>query len=294
MELRQLKYFLMAQEKLSFTEAAIVLNISQSTLSQQIKQLEIELDIQLFNRIGRQITLTEAGKEFVEFARQSVTKANEGLLMIKDLQNLKKGTLRIGVSYGLKDFFLKALIDFSRLYPNISIKVEYAPSHDLHKKLTDLKADLILAYHEKTKNSHFSYVKLFSSPMVFVTSKNSDIAREKSLSLKEICELPLVIATQNYNTEHIIYKIFEKNKLKPHFAIEVNDIPTSLDLVRTGHWNSILVNTESLDKEFALISIKGETLIRHTHIISLKDTYETAAIKKFKEILIEKAQIFTL
>lgn len=291
MELRQLKYFLMAQEKLSFTEAANVLNISQSTLSQQIKQLEIELDIQLFNRIGRQITLTEAGSEFVDFARQSVKKANDGALMSKDLQNLKKGTLRIGVSYGLKDFFLEALIDFAKSFPNISIKVEYTPSHDLHKKLIDFKADMILAYHEKAQEPQFVYKKLFSSKMVFVRAKDSETSKKESLSLKEICELPLVIATQNYNTEHIIYKIFKKHKLEPRFHIEVNDIPSTLDLVRTGHWNSIMVNTGTLEKDFTLITIKEENLTRHAHIISLKDTYETTAIKKFKEILIKKAQL---
>jgi LysR family cyn operon transcriptional activator len=68
MELRQLKYFLKAKELLNFTEAAEQLNISQSTLSQQIKQLEDELDIPLFNRIGKRVTLTEAGALFADFA----------------------------------------------------------------------------------------------------------------------------------------------------------------------------------------------------------------------------------
>ncbi|WP_257669745.1 LysR family transcriptional regulator [Parapedobacter tibetensis] len=59
MELRQIKYFLKAKELLNFTEAAKILNVSQSTLSQQIKQLENELDVPLFNRIGKRILLTE-------------------------------------------------------------------------------------------------------------------------------------------------------------------------------------------------------------------------------------------
>jgi LysR family cyn operon transcriptional activator len=65
MELRQLRYFLKAKELLNFTEAANALNISQSTLSQQIKQLEDELQISLFNRIGKRITLTEAGERVI-------------------------------------------------------------------------------------------------------------------------------------------------------------------------------------------------------------------------------------
>lgn len=73
MELRQLRYFLKAKELLNFTEAAKVLNISQSTLSQQIKQLENELDVPLFNRVGKRITLTEAGEIFSEYSTGPMT-----------------------------------------------------------------------------------------------------------------------------------------------------------------------------------------------------------------------------
>src|SRR5262249_25691737 len=88
MELRQLRYFTKAKDLLNFTEAAKALNISQSTLSQQIKQLEAELGIQLFNRIGKRIMLTEAGEMFSEYALQSIDKANQGLLLLADLNNL--------------------------------------------------------------------------------------------------------------------------------------------------------------------------------------------------------------
>lgn len=68
MELRQLRYFLKAMELSNFTEAAQQLYISQSTLSQQIKQLEDELGMPLFNRIGKRVTITEAGLLFAEYA----------------------------------------------------------------------------------------------------------------------------------------------------------------------------------------------------------------------------------
>ena len=71
MELRQLKYFVRSAELLNFTEAANDLFISQSTLSQQIKQLEDELDMLLFDRVGKRVRLTEAGNLFLTYARQS-------------------------------------------------------------------------------------------------------------------------------------------------------------------------------------------------------------------------------
>lgn len=72
MELRQLRYFLKAAETLNFTDAAKQMYITQSTLSQQIKQLETELNVLLFDRIGKKVFLTEAGNEFLPFAKQTV------------------------------------------------------------------------------------------------------------------------------------------------------------------------------------------------------------------------------
>ena len=72
MELRQLKYFITSADTLNFTEAARLCYITQSTLSQQIKQLETELGVQLFERIGKRVFLTETGRDFLPYARQTV------------------------------------------------------------------------------------------------------------------------------------------------------------------------------------------------------------------------------
>src|SRR6186713_908550 len=122
MELRQIKYFLKAKELLNFTEAAKSLNISQSTLSQQIKQLEDELDIQLFNRIGKRIILTEAGEMFSAYALQSINNANQGLQLLKDLNDLNTGKITIGVIYSMRIPFAKTLIQFAKQYPKIKIQ----------------------------------------------------------------------------------------------------------------------------------------------------------------------------
>lgn len=127
MELRQLKYFLKAQELLSFTEAAKHLNISQSTLSQQIKQLETELDVSLFNRIGKQITLTEPGRLFTEYAEQSVRKAEDGKLMLQDLKKIRVGTVTIGVAYDMTHTVHRAF-SAKGLSPKFTIEVNDIPT----------------------------------------------------------------------------------------------------------------------------------------------------------------------
>ena len=134
MELRQLRYFDKAAELLNFTEAARVLFISQSTLSQQIKQLEDELGVLLFDRVGKHIVLTEAGASFLPYARKTILDSENGKQIILDLQGLQTGVLNIGVTYSLSSLLTKALISFSKKYPQIHVEIMFATSEELVEK----------------------------------------------------------------------------------------------------------------------------------------------------------------
>ncbi|MFG6424428.1 MAG: LysR family transcriptional regulator, partial [Paramuribaculum sp.] len=88
MELRQLKYFIGTAETLSFSEAARNLNVTQSTLSQQIKQLENEIGAQLFHRSSHSVALTEAGSEMLPYARQTIESAEMCMNRIADINDI--------------------------------------------------------------------------------------------------------------------------------------------------------------------------------------------------------------
>lgn len=287
MELRQLRYFLKAKELLNFTEAAHSLHISQSTLSQQIKQLEEELNTPLFNRVGKRITLTEAGALFATYASQSVNKANEGLQLLKDLNELNVGTISIGVTYGLRSILTQAVVRFASEFPQINFRVVYGTSEGLMEELNQLDLDLILVFNESTKARHFKYQSLFNSPVTFVTSSASPLSGKTSITLEEISKLPLVISTKGNSTSHFIIKAFDRSGLSPKISIEVNDIPTILDLVKSGNWHGILMQTSVKGKGLLSIPIKGSGMVRTAMIISLKEAYEKQAVKRFCSLLTE-------
>ena len=285
MELRQLKYFIKAKELLNFTEAAKILNISQSTLSQQIKQLEDELDILLFNRIGKRIILTEAAEMFSEYAVQSIDKANQGLLLLKDLNNLNTGKITIGVIYSMRIPFAKALIQFAKQYPNIKIQVVFGTTKDLLEKLNLHHFDFVLTFYEKVKHPHFKYQTLLSSNMVLVTSKKSSLANKNSISLKQVAELPLALPFSGYSTIQFFVESFSQKNLNPNICMEINDIPTLFEIVKTGFWHTILSETSVNDPHVVGIPIDGKNMRRTIMIVSLKEAYEKKAVKKFYELL---------
>jgi LysR family cyn operon transcriptional activator len=285
MELRQLKYFIKAKELLNFTEASKILNISQSTLSQQIKQLEDELGVLLFNRIGKRIILTEAGEMFSEYALQSIDKANQGLLLLKDLNNLNTGKITIGVIYSMRIPFAKALIQFAKQYPNIKIQVVFGSTKDLLEKLNLHHFDFVLTFYKKAKHPHFKYQTLLSSNMVLVTSKKSSLANKSSISLKEVAELPLALPFSGYSTIQFFVESFSQKNLDPNICMEINDIPTLFEIVKTGYWHTILSETSVNDTQVVGIPIEGKNMRRTIMIVSLKEAYEKKAVKKFYEVL---------
>ena len=184
MELRQLRYFIRSAELLNFTEAANALFISQSTLSQQIKQLEDELDILLFDRIGKRVRLTEAGHLFLEYARQSALIAANGKEVIEDLKGLKTGILNIGATYGLSNLLTTTIVQFSKKHPDIKITVEFGTSEELLEKLKYAKVDFILSFLQLPENDQYLSQSLFESSLSLIVHYSHPISAKNSISLK--------------------------------------------------------------------------------------------------------------
>ena len=146
MELRQLRYFVKAAETLNFSEAAKGLYITQSTLSQQIRQLETELDVQLFQRNSHEVTLTEAGAELLPYAKETLYTADTCKEHIRDLQQLLTGTLNIGVTYSFSPILTETVLAFMKLYPEVKLNIFYKTMTELMQMLVKREVDFVLAF----------------------------------------------------------------------------------------------------------------------------------------------------
>lgn len=170
MELRQLKYFKEACERQNFSEAARILHIFQSTLSQQIKQLEEELDVLLFDRIGKRIVPTEAGQAFLPYAARAIYDAEDGKQIIRDLKGIETGVLHIGVTYSMSPLLIAALQLFNRAYPKIKVEITFATSEELLKQLDGSGLDFVLSFKPEDLIDDFETIPLFSSRSQFSSS----------------------------------------------------------------------------------------------------------------------------
>src|SRR2546421_2031826 len=125
MELRHMKYFIAVADELHFGRAAIRLNMSQPPLSQQIRQLEEELGVRLFDRTKREVRLTEAGLRLVEEARVIVGRVDHLSAVAGRAGSGEIGHLAVGISGGINPIVIKVLEVFGKQYPGVRIELHY-------------------------------------------------------------------------------------------------------------------------------------------------------------------------
>lgn len=289
MELRQLMYFVKAAELAHFTEAAAALYITQSTLSQQIKQLENELGILLFDRIGKHVHLTEAGGVFLLHARQILLDVEKGRQAIQDLQNMLSGELRIGVTYAFTSFLLPALTTFPVKYPGIKIYVEYGTTETLESKLRASELDMVLAFHQDAFYKDLDSRPLFRSRTVMAVSKKHKLAGLKKVSLRALSGIDLIFPSRGFSARDSLDEVLLKNKIQPAVRIEMNDVHSILALVEKGHWATLLNERALLGwKNLVAITLEGKELRRWAHIIWQKGTYHKKAADLFIQELVKQ------
>ncbi len=267
------------------------LHISQSTLSQQIKQLEAELGTPLFDRIGKRVTLTEAGQHFLIYAQQTLASATSGLQALHDLANLETGALAIGATFALRARLTQALIRFAPRYPGIHVNVLFGTSDELLEHLHAGQLDFVLTFQEEAWSDHLAQQFLFELRMALVVSSSSPFAGRSSITLEEIGALRLALPVQGYSTRQFLDRAFATQRIDPTIAIEINDIPTLFQLVKTGYWHTILtMATVEGEVELKAIPIMGEGMNRQAWVVWLNNTHRKKASLRFCELLMSADQ----
>ncbi|MBE9463899.1 LysR substrate-binding domain-containing protein [Dyadobacter subterraneus] len=275
MELRQLRYFIKAAERSNFTEAASILNISQSTLSQQIKQLEDELGVPLFDRIAKRVVLTEAGRLFLPHAIHTVRKSEDGREMIRDLGNIQAGSLTIGVTYGLSQLLTQALILFSEKYPGIGITIEFGTSDHLLGLIAASKLDFALSFVPAGKTQNYIAYPLFESVLSLIVHKDHLYASFENISTADLAGLPLVLPVKGYSIRSFLEKVLFEAGVVVQTAIEINDIDMLLKLVDTARWCTVLMKTSLFNyPSLRAVPISGKEMERQATIAWPIDVYK--------------------
>jgi LysR family cyn operon transcriptional activator len=239
-ELRHLRYFLAAAEAQNFTLASDRLHITQPTLSHQIKQLEDELGVQLFVRIGRTVHLTVAGELFKTYASRALHEVELGRDALHDLENLKHGRLTLGVLSSFGTFTLPPILaEFNAAYPGISINVLRLRSGEMEKKLLDGELNLAIA-NAPSGSDQIDVDPLMDDTLAFIVGERHPLAAAARIDIGELQKHELILLSPEYNSRQLIDAAFRKHDIRPRIMMEMNAVEPVLATVRLSGLATIL------------------------------------------------------
>ncbi|MBN6206825.1 LysR family transcriptional regulator [Ralstonia pickettii] len=284
MELRQLEYFLAVCEELHFTRAAEKLNIAQPTLSQQIKTLEGEAGIPLFDRIGKKIALTEAGKILLKHTQQAFYELEQAKTAIRDLNGLERGKLTIGSLLTCVNYLLPSVImHFKQLYPNIELSVLGLRTGDIEKGILENELDLGVTF-LPIENGNMESIPLFAEELALAVPVNHQLAFEAMADLQIITQFPLILMPKSYYLRQLIDTYCNEIGINPEPALELTTLESLTQMVAKGLGVTILPvpYLEHLNNQ-AIQTVKLAPPIpkRKIGIVYRKDKFMCTATKAF-------------
>ena len=291
MELRQLRYFAKAAETLNFSHAANCLNMAQSSLSQQIKQLEDELGTQLFIRDSHSIRLTEAGEEMLPFALRTIHDAEACADRIRDLRKMLTGTINIGVTHSFSPILTETVISFLKMYPKIKVNIVYKQMNELMELLSNHELDFVLAFKPIQPLPDVESHILFQNTLSVIVGNNHPLASKDKVSISELEKYDLALPSKGLQARNAFDNIvsdYDKFKIR----IELNDVNTLLKLVRQTNLVTVLAEDSIYgvcDVKAVPINVPDNQMSGCVHL--LKETYRKHSMQEFIRILTESIAV---
>jgi DNA-binding transcriptional LysR family regulator len=237
MEFYQLTYFLAAAQTQNFRKAAELCLVAQSALSRQIAALEDELEVALFTRQKKRVTLTPAGQEFAVYVRNAMEQLQEGQQFLTELRAGQRGTIYIGCIESLATAFLPVLFaSFHQHYPHIRLKVRVNHTDELITLVEQGEVELGLILDPRLQSELLIIQELFRQPLHLLVSAQHPLAQRKVLAvtLEEIVAEPLLVLDESSRMGQITKRILTQRGLPVHPLVEIESVEGLKEMVRQG------------------------------------------------------------
>jgi LysR family transcriptional regulator, nitrogen assimilation regulatory protein len=241
MDLKQLEYFRHVAELGSFTRAASFLSVVQPALSRQVRQLEVELGQNLFDRNGRGVVLTDAGTRLLEHTRGILMQVGRARQELEEQRNGDSGHVVLGLPPSLGRSVTVPLVKaFGRLLPNASLATVEGLSVYMLEWLNIGRVDCALVYNAPASPS--VDLQPLLDDQLFLIAPLSKPARKarKSITLAELADHPLIIPSRPHSIRMSVENALAGVDRKIKVAHEIECIPAVIDLVRQGHGFGVL------------------------------------------------------
>jgi len=286
----RLRVFYTVAQRLSFTKAAGELFITQPAVTKHIRELEHQLNVQLFKRNGNNITLTTAGKILLQYAEKIFHTYAEMETELAQLNNIEAGTLHIGASTTVAQTILPRLLAlFKKTYPAVAFTFTQANTDQVTQQVLSEKIDIAIV-EGAAHYPQITYTPFAKDEIVLVTRAGNQLAKKAEITPKQLPAIPLVLREAGSGTLDVIYNALAGVQINPkdlNIEIQLESsiaIKEYLLYSETATFLSIQsVVSELKYNELAVIDIKGLDIFRTFEFIQLQGKYTrlTELFKRF-------------
>ena len=289
MLLRHIRYLLAVAEYRNFTRAADALHVSQPALSQQIKQLEETLGVQLFDRSGRAVRPTDMGQVYIDHARRALVELEAGRHALGDVRDLSRGELRLAITPTFTEYLVAPLVDrFYSAYPGVTVSVSEMALDHLEAALGEDRIDLGIGF-SSVRSGEIEVRRLFDEKLTIVVGAHHPFLRKKKpVSPQDLARAPLALLTRDFATRLHIDDYFLSHQLAPKIMIEANVLSALVKIVAYGKMATILPDAIARE-QVALhhVAVSAALPTRSVALLSRKGAYRSAAAQALVGLLDE-------
>jgi len=278
MDLASLNTFIAIAETGSFSEAGERLHLTQPAVSKRIAGLEQQLKVRLFDRLGREVSLTEAGRALLPRAYQILNVLDDTRRALSNLNGEVSGRLTLATSHHIGLHRLPPLLRaFTRAYPQVALDIRFLDSEVAYEEILHGRAELAVITLAPETHAPVRAVPVWEDPLDFVAAPEHPLARNRAVSLADVARHPAVFPGGNTFTRYIVQGLFEAEGLTPNIAMSTNYLETIKMMVSIGLAWSVLPRT-MLDDQVVRLPLPGIQLTRQLgYILHTERTLSNAA-----------------
>lgn len=256
MDLQNLSAFMLVADTGSFSLAAEQLHLTQPAISKRVALLEQQLGTSLFDRIGRNIGLTEAGRALLPHAKNIERELQAAQQSVRDLAGEVAGELRLATSHHIGLHRLPPLLsNFSQRFPAVQIDIDFMDSEQAYELIMQGKAELAIVTLAPSRQAGMITLPIWDDPLDFMVAAHHPLAGHTDLDLQEMSKHPAILPGLNTYTGQIIKALFDRHQLSLQVSMATNYLETIRMMVSVGLGWTVLPRS-MVDDGLATLKVK--------------------------------------
>lgn len=290
---RQLRVFNEVARHLSFVRAAENLHLTPPAVTMQIKELEGHVGMPLFERRGKQVSLTTTGEYMLVYTRKILATVKDAEDAAARLQRAETGVLTIGFVSTAKYFLMRMLAEFRSKHPGVEVQLSIGNRDQLVKMLQNSEVD-IAVMGRPPKELQTRAEPFAAHPHVFVSATDHPLAKRGPLTVEDLRPYDFIAREKGAGTRAAMEKFFEETRVEPRLKIELHSNEIIKQAVMAGLGLGFLsLHTIGLELEhqlIAMLDVQGAPVVRAWNVVHTQSKMLSPAAEAFRYFMLEQGE----